>query len=441
MMERQAWNGNLVGIVTSDVSAIVRGRFIPTDSVHEDGGASVGWLPANIALTPFGGIAENPFGSRGDLRILADPAARFQARIDESRTPFDLMIGNVVDLNGSPWPNCPRQVLHRALTELFDATGLRIIASFEQEFQILDASLPSAHPLSFAALRRADGFASALMLGLREMGAEPEVLIAEFGEDQFEVTCAPASPLVAADRCIAIREFTRELAQFNGWRATFSPKKTPDAVGNGLHIHFSLTDASGEPVGYDPGRPGMLSECAGAFCAGVIRHMRALTAITAPSVVSYLRLKPNSWSASYTWLGDRDREAGLRICPVTTGSGCDPRSQFNIEYRAADGTANPYLALAVIIWAGLSGVRDKLEPTLFSGDPQSCSEAERERLGLFRLPESLPEALSVLKEDSLLSACLPADLLTCFISVKQGEIAHFADTPPDVVCHTYAKLY
>ena len=104
----------------------------------------------------------------------------------------------------------------------------------------------------------------------------------------------------------------------------------------------------GAPATYDAGAPGgVLRELAASFVAGILRHLPALTALTAPSARPYLRLQPHHWSSSYTWFGDRDREASLRICPVMIG-GRDPAAQFNIEYRPADATASPHLALAAI---------------------------------------------------------------------------------------------
>lgn len=430
----------LVGIVTSDLAAIVRGRFVPAAKLEEFTRTGIGWLPANIALTPFNGIAPNPFGSQGDLRVIPDTAARFTAHTGGT-TPFDMVMGDVTELDGTAWEHCPRTLLKAAAARLKERTGLTLRVSFEQEFQLLDTDLPPAHALSFAALRRADPFASQLMAALAHAGVEPEVLIAEFGLDQFEVTCAPADPLTAADRCIAIREITRELARHAGWYASFAPKMAVDAVGNGVHIHVSLLDGNGMPATYDPDGPAGLSKDAGAFCAGIIRHLPALTALTAPSVASYFRLKPHSWSASYTWLGDREREASLRICPFTTIPGSDPARQFNIEYRAADATGNPYLGLAAIIIAGLAGIEERLAPVVACGDPSAMTEQERAHLGLVRLPETLDQALTALRHDDLLMAHLPAALVDCFEAVKRVEIAHFADAPAQTICHDYSRLY
>ena len=93
-----------------------------------------------------------------------------------------------------------------------------------------------------------------------------------------------------------------------------------------------------------------------AFAAGIVRHMAALTALAAPSAVSYQRLKPHHWAASWTTLGEKDREATLRICPTSERPGYDPSRAFNMEFRAADATASPHLSLAMLIRAGIEGL-------------------------------------------------------------------------------------
>src|SRR3546814_8420226 len=116
----------------------------------------------------------------------------------------------------------------------------------------------------------------------------------------------------------------------------------------------------------------------------------ALVALTAPSPISYLRLRPHSWSAAYSWLADRDREAALRICPTWSVGGGDPDRQCNVEYRAADATANPYLALYGIVRAGLAGLeRDERLPVLDPRHPSDLAAEELSRAGIARLPETL----------------------------------------------------
>lgn len=434
---------HLVTVVTTDLSAITRGRSVPQGSLEKIAGTGIGWVPANLSLTPFGSIATlSPWGSSGDLRIIPDLDARSSTGATGSPTPFDIVPGNITELDGSPWIGCTRTLLAQALSDLKAETGLSVIATFEQEFQIFNGTFPAAHPFSLEAIRRVDPFAPQLMTALEQAGVQPEMVIAEYGEDQFEVTHAPADALSAADRCVAIREITREVARNFGWKASFAPKTAPDAVGNGVHIHFSFTDGDGNPVTYDPARPGRLSEKAGSFCAGVLRHLPAMTVLTASSVPSYYRLKPHSWSSSYTWLADRDREATLRICPTVTIGGRNPSRQFNIEYRAADSTANPYLSLAAIVRAGIEGIRATLPtPPLVSGDPTTMSQEERNALGLVRLPETLPAALLALRADPVVTNWFDPRLISSFVGVKESEIKHVEGLDTHAVCELYRARY
>lgn len=433
----------LVAVVTTDLSAITRGRSVVESRLQKIAATGVGWLQANLSLTPFNSIVDpNPWGSSGDVRLLPDLNARFRTTLTGSATPFDMVAGNIVELDGSPWIGCTRTMLIDALAELKAATGLSVIAAFEHEFHIADAGFAPGHSMSFAALRRADPFAPNLMAALEEAGVAPEVVIAEFGNEQFEVTHEPTDALAAADRAVAIREITREMARIAGWRASFAPKTAPDAVGNGVHIHFSFVDEAGKPATYDATRPGGLSDRAGAFCAGVLRHLPGITAMTASSVSSYYRLKPHSWSSSYTWLADRDREASLRICPTVTIGGRDPARQYNIEYRAADATGNPYLSLAAIVRAGLEGLKAKLPtPPLVTGDPTLMSGAERTKLGLLRLPETLPAALDALTADSTVTGWFAPVFVETFVGLKRHESERLAGLDPVAVCDLYRTLY
>jgi glutamine synthetase len=442
----EGWNTTpLVAIVTTDLAAITRGRPVTQERLDKIASTGIGWVPANLCLTAFNTIADpNPWGSAGDLRIVPDLPARYATDRTGAETVFDMVMGDIVELDGTPWPSCTRTQLKDALAALKAATGLSVLASFEQEFQLLPAdpaTLPG-HAFSFEALRQADPFAPRLMAAMEQAGVEPEMVLAEYGAHQFEVTCAPADALAAADRAVVIREIVREVARSLGRRASFAPKPARNGVGNGVHIHFSFVGPDGRPATYSADRPGGLSEPAGAFCAGVLRHLPAITAFSAPSVPSYYRLAPHNWSASYTWLGERDREATLRICPAVTIGGRDIASQFNVEYRAADATANPYLALTAIVRAGLAGITDGLPtPPIVSGDPSGMGQAELDAKGLRRLPTSLPDALSALQADQVVTGWFDRAFLESFRAVRQAEIELLAGQDEAGVCATYRARY
>jgi glutamine synthetase len=432
----------LVTIVTTDISGITRGRAVPL-SVYEGGLArGVGWVPANLSLTPFDIIADgNPWGSRGDLRLMPDRAARFRSDATGSATPLDFVMADVTELDGTPWSCCVRSQLKAAIAELEARTGLSLVAAFEQEFLLEAPGLQAAPSFSLQALRRTDPFGPRLVAAFAQTGITAETVLAEYGRDQLELTCAPAQALAAADHAVAIREIAREVARNLGWRACFTPKPVADAVGNGVHVHFSLRDGAG-PATYDPRRPGKLSAKAGAFCAGIIRHLPALVAFTAPSVPSYLRLQPHSWSSSYTWLGERDREASLRICPIVAIGGGDPAAQFNIEYRAADAAASPYLVLNALIRAGLAGITANLpDPPIVDDDPSMMAEAARAARGLRRLPQSLGAALDALEADAEVRGWFAPEFIATYVGMKRKEIELAAGDDPAALCARYRAIY
>ncbi|MCY1127485.1 glutamine synthetase family protein [Frigidibacter sp. RF13] len=433
----------LLTFVTTDYAGITRGRSIPAASFTPGRPKSVGWVPANMSLTPFDQIADhNPWGSSGDLRLLGDEAARYRVTLPGAATPTDMMMSDIVELDGTPWPLCPRTFLRTALDELKSLTGLTLQVSFEHEFQLFGTGWAQAPAFSLRALRQADPFGPDLMAALDALGMKPEVFIAEYGRDQFEVTMAPTEGVTAADRAVVLREVTRELASLRGWQASFAPKTAVEGVGNGVHIHFSFADAKGTNATFDPTRPGRVSATAGAFAAGVIRHLPALVAFTAPSPISYLRLKPHNWSSSYTWFGDRDREASLRICPVTTVGGADPARAYNLEYRAADACACPHLALAVIVRAGIEGLKRRLpDPPLFSGDPELLPPAERAALGLERLPLSLEAALERFLGDPVAMGWFTPLASETYVGMKRTEIALAGHAIDDDLCRRYAGIY
>jgi glutamine synthetase len=437
---RILWGEELVGFLHCDLSGLNRGRSVLASELESRLETGVGWVPADQALTPFGPIAEpNPWGSRGDLRLLPHRATETRVDLRDDVSPLHFFLCDAANIDGSPWDSCPRTLLKDALARLERETGLRLAASFEHEFLLRGPTLESGPGFSFEAQRLVEPFGPMVMAALGQAGLEPEIFLPEYGEGQFEIPCAPAGGLVAADRAAATREVVREVARRLGYRASFAPMAEPEGVGNGVHVHMSFVDQERRPVSYDPERPGGLSATAARFAAGILEHLPALCAFTAPSVVSYLRLGPHHWSAGFGYVGERDREATIRIPPLAKG---DPARQFNLEFRAADAAACPHLALAVLVLAGLRGIKEDLpEPHLMEGDPSELDEEERRRLGLRSLPNSLEEALGALESDAVVRSWLSKDLLDCYLSLKRTEISLLDGADPKEACERYLRVY
>ena len=239
----------------------------------------------------------------------------------------------------------------------------------------------------------------------------------------------PAPALAAADHAVITREMARATAHRLGHRVSFSPKPDPEGVGNGVHIHMSLWDAAGRPATHAAGEVMELSGPAQHFLAGVLHHMPAICAVTAPSPVSYLRLVPNRWAPTMIDLVRQDRGACLRICPVFAAAGAeDYARQFHVEFRSADAAASPYLALGAVIFAGADGIRRKLPL------PDNGSEAAP-------LPRSLGEALDGLAESEEAKHWFGPTHLDAYLRFKRVEAEKTRGLSPGQLCAQYAEIY
>jgi glutamine synthetase len=162
------------------------------------------------------------------------------------------------------------------------------------------------------------------------------------------------------------------------------------------------------------------------FVAGLLEHLPALCAMTAPSVASYYRLRPNRWAPVRADVGLLDRGTALRICPVTGSDPVARARQFNVEFRVADATASPYLVLAALVQAGLDGIRSGRE--LADHRPQP-------------LPTSLGEALTLLEENARAADWLGPELLAAYLRFKRGEMAGLENLEEAEICRRYAEVY
>ncbi len=433
---------DLVALVCCDLGSVVRGRSLPSSDLGKHREAGVGWVPANQALTPLGPLAEpNPFGSQGDLRLLPDPPTHVRVAGAPGETPLELVLCDIVETDGGPWECCPRHFLRTALYELADEFDIHVTASFEHEFQLmLDA--PAGLPFSLDEQRRAEPFATHAMRALAEAGVRPERFFAEYAAHQFEVPVDGADGLASADRSVVLKEVIREIARRHGTRASFSPLLDPVEAGNGAHIHFSLLDGAGTPLLYDRRRTAQLSELGGRFAAGILLHAQALSALTAPSAISAARLAPHRWSAGAACLAQQNREALLRIPPLVALSSAEPASQLHLEYRGADATANPYLALGALLRAGLDGLRAELPaPPILDRDPAGLDDAAAERFGVGALPTSLEGSLAALAGDETVRGWMSPLLYEAYMAVKRTELRIVGELDIEEACRRYADVY
>jgi glutamine synthetase len=416
----------LIFVGTCDIAGLVRGKGFPARELKARRKTGIGWTHSNLMQTCFGPILDTPFGTGGDLMIVPDPSAEVHVDFRDGSASEHFFLGDVRNTDGSPWECCVRAFLRRAVAALEAASGLHLMAAFEQEFIYTGVEDLPGHAYSLSAFRRQGVFGEMLMAVIRAARAKPDSFLAEYGPRQYEMTVAPDTALVAADQAVIAREMARAVAFRLEDRAIFSPMPVADGAGNGVHIHFSLHDASGAPVTYATDEPFGLSAAATHFAAGVLHHLPALSAITAPSPVSYLRLTPNRWAPTVADLQAQDRGAALRVCPTFAVHDEKERAaQFNLEFRVCDAAASPYMALGALIFAGADGLARELAV------PETAAD----------LPHSLGEALDVMEASDTLKSWFGPVFFEAYLRHKRSEVDHVADLSPADLCARYAEVY
>jgi glutamine synthetase len=419
----------LVFIGTCDIAGHVRGKGFPAREIDARRRKGVGWTHSNLMQTAFGPIFDSPFGTAGDLMIVPDPEAEVRVDFADGSEPEHFFLGNVQNTDGSAWECCPRAFLQRAVTALEAVGGWRLIAAFEQEFTYTGNEDRPGDAYSLGSFRRQGLFGASFIAALRAAGVTPDTFLAEYGARQFEVTVAPTAAVAAADHAVITREIARATAFRLGHRAIFSPMPAADGVGNGVHIHMSLRNASDQAAMHDPERGYGLAEVAAHFCAGVLHHLPAICAITAPSPVSYLRLTPNRWAPTMIDIRQQDRGAALRICPVFAAtSQKEISAQYHVEFRVSDAAASPYMALGAVVFAGADGIVHK------RALPMAGQAAPP-------LPHSLAEALAALEASDAVQTWLGPIFLEAYLRHKRSEIAHVTGIDPAELCRRYAAIY
>lgn len=434
----------LAMIITADLSAKARGRAASQQELHKYLVSGCGWVPANLAIDPFGRIvAPNPFGSIGDLRLMPDASSLSQVTANEGEPPTTMVMADLVNPDGSPWASCPRSFLKQAIADLHAETGLHVVSSFEHEFMLrgIDETLVDT-PFSLQSYLEQEPMGSRVMAALGDAGLDPEMWLPEYGRNQWEVTLKPADALAAADRALYLREIVRNVVRTLGKTATFSPIVEEAGGGNGVHVHVSLKNDDGEFVTYDPQKPGKVSTIAGSFAAGILEHAAAIQVLAASSVISYERLTPGRWAVGGVFLGENNREALLRICPLFATPGADHSKQFNLEYRAADATSNPWLVLGALIRAGLDGIRRNLPtPPVIFGEVSELSAAELEAAGIGRTPVDLAEALDLFEASETVRGWFSPELVDTLIAIKRSEISYVEKLAAGEAYDVYAEAY
>jgi glutamine synthetase len=428
----------LIFVGTCDLAGLVRGKGFPQTALSQRLREGVGLAPSNIMMSAFGPILDTPYGTGGDLMLVPDTTTFVEVEFDGTAAAR-FYLGDIQTIFGQYWQCCPRHFLRRALETLERETGLGVVAAFEQEFVYTGVEDRPGATYSLDAWRRQGDFGEHLAGALRAAGLVPDTFLPEYGARQYEMTIAPARGMRAADEAIIARELARSVAHHKGHRAIFAPILDPDGIGNGTHIHFSLRDKAERPVLHDQMRPWRIAAAGEGFVAGILEHMPLLSAITAPSAASYLRLRPDRWAPTWANIGVQDRGASLRVCPIF---GPPAAHNFNLEYRVADATASPYLALGALVWAGLDGLRRKLKlPAESEQNFWDMTDMERRETGARPLPRSLEESLGVMADSAVARDWFGSEFFDTYVRFKRAELRAVEGLSPQEICAKYAEIY
>jgi glutamine synthetase len=327
--------------------------------------------------------------------------------------------------DGSPSWADPRHVLRRVMGEAA-SMGFTCYVHPEIEFFLLkdlpsDGSTPEpADQGGFfdqASNDAAPHFRRRAIESLEAMGISVEFSHHEGAPGQQEIDLRYADALTMADNIMSFRYVIKEVAIGQGVRASFMPKPFADQPGSAMHTHFSLFEGESNAF-YDADDEYQMSATGKSFLAGVLRHAPEITAVSCQWVNSYKRLVVGDEAPTSVSWGQSNRSALVRVPNYSPGKASSQR----MEFRLPDSGCNPYLTFAVVIAAGLRGIRDGYElPAPAEDDVLSMSETERRAMGYLRLPASLESALSAMENSDLVAEALGEHVFDYFLRNKRAE--------------------
>ncbi len=332
--------------------------------------------------------------------------------------------------NGTPSYADPRNVLKRALG-IAAEQGFTFYTHPEIEF-FLFRSLPAPgtepEPIDFSGYfdHTPQGdehdFRRATILTLEAMGISVEYSHHEGAPGQQEIDLRYADALSTADNIMTFRHVVKQVALAQGVYASFMPKPLTRWPGSGMHTHLSLFEGDRNAF-HEAGAEYELSATGRAFIAGLLRHARETTAITNQWVNSYKRLWGGGEAPAYICWGHNNRSALVRVPMYKPGK----QRSARVEYRALDSAANPYLAFAVLLLAGLRGIQEGYElPPGAEDDVWGLTDRERRALGIEPLPTSLAEAITAMERSDLVADALGEHVFEFVLRNKRAEWAEYA---------------
>lgn len=341
------------------------------------------------------------------------------------------LICDVYTPDGEPLSQNPRLVLERVIKEA-EELGYTLKIGPKMEFFLLNTdergkpTMETNDEGSYFDLAPADNGENVrrdICLTLGEMGYTVEASHHEMARGQHEIVFSAGDALTTADRIVTAKMVIKTIAKRNGLHATFMPKPFENEWGSGMHLGMWLEKDGENVFRYDP-ETKKFAPAAYRFIAGLLKYTREIACLTNPTVNSYKRFIPGADAPCLISWSEDNRSLLIRAVRTRTPE------RTTIQYRSPDGTANPYLAIAAILKAGLAGIKDPsiaLPPSM-AMNVSELSDTERDMLGISRMPVSLNEALALAKQSELMLSLLGERMLDRYISKKTEEYDRYRRT-------------
>ncbi|NHC41685.1 type I glutamate--ammonia ligase [Bacillus sp. MM2020_1] len=333
------------------------------------------------------------------------------------------LICDIYTPEGKPFEGDPRNNLRRVLREMEELGFTNFNLGPEPEFFLFKLDEKGEPSLELndqggyfdlAPTDLGENCRRDIVLELEEMGFEIEASHHEVAPGQHEIDFKYADALTACDQIQTFKLVVKTIARKHGLHATFMPKPLYGVNGSGMHMNLSLFK-NGENAFYEPGSDLDMSDTSRQFIAGILKHAPAFTAVTNPTVNSYKRLVPGYEAPCYVAWSARNRSPLIRI-PASRGL------STRVEVRSVDPAANPYLAMAVLLKAGLDGIKNKLTPPApVDRNIYVMSKEERIEEGIIDLPATLDQALDQLKANEVIVSGLGDHIMEHFVEAKEIE--------------------
>ncbi|CAG8634076.1 5665_t:CDS:10 [Funneliformis mosseae] len=430
-----------------DFTNMLRFRAVPIDRFIQKTVSSGITLAKCLNTLPVYGdvlVKETDFGPSGEMFMKPDlntivhlpylPAHAFvHISFENKVTPDDVSYPSSSE--SSPYPVCLRSCLKNIVELARKEFGIDFLVGIESEFLLLRGGNANHQPYQPNAVDNTVYCAAAayrdfstiqtieqILDALQDQNIELEQFHPESAPGQFEIITSPDNPLAAADKVVITRQTIYDVAAKNLLKATFIPKP------------FRDKEIDQSKKIYDD-HHSKLSRKESFFVAGILSHLKAIAALTLPTISSYERAVIGSWTGKWISWGIENRETPIRACYLPR-EGTKGEMDVNFEIKCVDATANPYLALAAILCAGIDGIRKEMELKMHycNDDPEYLSPETRAKLGITeQLPDSLADSLAELKKDEDLIKSIGNDIIKNYIALKEGELKFFKNLSKDKI--------